>query len=311
MLEGRTHDRILYHVDQFVESRQLVQHDVQRINAILHQWNLDGVLQKCGFSGSGRFHANEQALAEAMDEATDEAEGATGSLRSVGVGELRLLPQPPPYPPPGPQSQSQQQEQQQQRRRRRSRSRSPRQQQQQQQQEQQQPRQRRRSRSRSPRQQQQQQQQEQQQPRQRRRSRTRSPRQEQQQEQQVSGWCINCKCLRERCFQRGDWKCKQCGNHNYSGHVACTNNRCRESAPPAPPQPVHSGSSSSREGECQPYIPKGWCRGCSCWREDCFRKYDWACPTCGNHNYARKQAIRESTLSQLPVSARGRSKAGS
>ena len=33
-----------------------------------------------------------------------------------------------------------------------------------------------------------------------------------------------------------------------------------------------------------------WCTSCNMWRSECFRRFDWICPTCANHNYARKEA---------------------
>ena len=34
---------------------------------------------------------------------------------------------------------------------------------------------------------------------------------------------------------------------------------------------------------------RGWCSSCYKWRAQCFRRWDWACPTCENHNYANRQ----------------------
>ncbi len=31
--------------------------------------------------------------------------------------------------------------------------------------------------------------------------------------------------------------------------------------------------------------PRGFCPNCHVWRADCFLPGDWACPSCGNHNY--------------------------
>ena len=60
-----------------------------------------------------------------------------------------------------------------------------------------------------------------------------------------------------------------------------------------------SGSSSSRAAPLAAiaagdaptsYVPVGWCRGCAKPRTECYKPFDWACPLCGNHNWARKQA---------------------
>ena len=84
-------------------------------------------------------------------------------------------------------------------------------------------------------------------------------------------------------------------------HAVCTNDRCRAERSALERSASEQrcsggggggGSSSINAMEHQTYMPIGWCGGCYCWRTKCFRRYDWACPDCGNHNYARKQALR-------------------
>ena len=56
--------------------------------------------------------------------------------------------------------------------------------------------------------------------------------------------------------------------------------------PPAPaaaaPPPPPALGAHGRDLE-------GWCDSCGKWRRECFRRWDWACPTCANHNYAKRQ----------------------
>ena len=50
-------------------------------------------------------------------------------------------------------------------------------------------------------------------------------------------------------WQKGDWKCPICSNHNYSRRIVCNHMHC-------------------------PTVK--------------FKKGDWLCPTCHNHNYASR-----------------------
>ena len=54
----------------------------------------------------------------------------------------------------------------------------------------------------------------------------------------------------EQEWQKRDWKCPICGNHNYSQRKTCNNMQC-------------------------PTVK--------------FKKGGWLCPTCHNHNYASRQ----------------------
>ena len=99
-----------------------------------------------------------------------------------------------------------------------------------------------------------------------------------------------------------------CGNHNYKNKEVCTNWRCTSKSASARIVAGSSGvrgsvarsssefasTSSSSEMSMMPttYQPSGWCKGCKKPRKECFRKFDWACPQCGNHNWARKQVGR-------------------
>ena len=128
---------------------------------------------------------------------------------------------------------------------------------------------------------------------------------EEEEEDSIPGWCPNCHCWRRDCFKFGDWLCVHCGNHMYANKVACTNKRCPGRSIPTDGTESSgvgvssSGSSSSRAAPLAAiaagdaptsYVPVGWCRGCAKPRTECYKPFDWACPLCGNHNWARKQA---------------------
>ena len=141
------------------------------------------------------------------------------------------------------------------------------------------------------------------------------PQSEQQEEDEdedsIPGWCVNCKCLRRDCFRLGDWLCSECGNHMYAKRTHCTNPRCtayhsassssgvrvfssgvRESSSALSSSAAATSSSAAGRRSQHPmaYVPVGWCKGCGKPRIECFKQFDWACPECGNHNWARKQA---------------------
>ena len=149
---------------------------------------------------------------------------------------------------------------------------------------------------------------------------------EEEEEDSIPGWCPNCKCWRRQCFRIGDWLCSECGNHNYASKAECTNflrcpahRRARigtgssgvgalasaaasssssSSAPPAASSAPLAASSAAGDSPMV-YMPIGWCKGCAKPRVGCFKPFDWACPTCGNHNWARKQVrISESPIVQ-------------
>ena len=103
-----------------------------------------------------------------------------------------------------------------------------------------------------------------------------------------SGMCPVCKVPRAECFRPGDWGCPVCGQHNYPSKSVCSNYRCRakrgavvpcapapQAAPPDPPRPSWHH----------------WCDSCKKNRAECWKKNDWECPYCKNHNYARKQVV--------------------
>ena len=102
----------------------------------------------------------------------------------------------------------------------------------------------------------------------------------------VSGNCPNCSKPREECFKAGDWACKKCGQHNYPDKEVCSNYKCNAErdvevlSRPAPMTPPKAAGA-----------PPAWCDSCDKPRSVCFKPYDWNCPYCGNHNWARKQVL--------------------
>ena len=102
----------------------------------------------------------------------------------------------------------------------------------------------------------------------------------------VSGNCPNCNKPREECFKAGDWACKKCGQHNYPDKEVCSNYKCNAErdvevlSRPAPMTPPKAAGA-----------PPAWCASCNKPRSVCFKPYDWNCPYCGNHNWARKQVL--------------------
>ena len=92
--------------------------------------------------------------------------------------------------------------------------------------------------------------------------------------------CVTCKMPRHRCFQAGDWACALCGQHNYTGAVHCNNYKCHNFDRHAAPLPSRRQVQDSGEV---------WCISCQMWRSHCWKNNDWECPSCFNHNFARKQ----------------------
>ena len=58
--------------------------------------------------------------------------------------------------------------------------------------------------------------------------------------------------------------------------------------PPPPPLPPPLPAPPSVP-ELEGRELRGWCQSCGKWRSQCFRRWDWACPACENHNYANRQ----------------------
>ena len=63
-----------------------------------------------------------------------------------------------------------------------------------------------------------------------------------------------------------------------------------ESEEEVPPPPVPPSDFGDFRRDRQEYGSElqGWCNTCWKWRSDCFKRYDWICRKCDNHNYARK-----------------------
>ena len=105
------------------------------------------------------------------------------------------------------------------------------------------------------------------------------------------GWCPQCHVLREECFKPGDWACAFCGQHNYSDKIACSNWRCNRDKEVAADEDAAEVAGLASVRAANPIT--GWCDSCGRWRLQCWKPNDWECPQCTNHNYARKQALRQ------------------
>ena len=105
------------------------------------------------------------------------------------------------------------------------------------------------------------------------------------------GWCPQCHVLREECFKPGDWACAFCGQHNYSDKIACSNWRCNRDKEVAADEDAAEVAGLASVRAANPIT--GWCDSCGRWRLQCWKPNDWECPQCNNHNYARKQALRQ------------------
>ena len=75
-----------------------------------------------------------------------------------------------------------------------------------------------------------------------------------------SMFCSNCDCRKplQSTWEKGDWYCETCGNHNYQGRTRCNNTWCP--------------SMTKKPG-------------------------DWICSTCGNHNYSSRKNCNSKTCS--------------
>eukprot|EP00930_Biecheleria_cincta_P056179 TRINITY_DN4234_c0_g1_i1.p1 TRINITY_DN4234_c0_g1~~TRINITY_DN4234_c0_g1_i1.p1 ORF type:complete len:733 (-),score=108.29 TRINITY_DN4234_c0_g1_i1:29-2197(-) len=98
----------------------------------------------------------------------------------------------------------------------------------------------------------------------------------------------------------GDWICPECGDHNFARNDTCR--KCGSSKPSVPIEPVirreASGSSAGAIGElkgreaCKRFLQGTCSKG-----KDCLFAHiaegDWACPECGDHNFARNDTCRK------------------
>ena len=105
------------------------------------------------------------------------------------------------------------------------------------------------------------------------------------------GQCPTCHTQRAECFQPGDWACGECGEHNTRLDTICRRDRCRRprqaATRPAEPDSKRRRVSGS-PGEVGA-VDSAWCRSCLKFKKDCYKRLDWCCPLCFNHNFARKQ----------------------
>ena len=106
------------------------------------------------------------------------------------------------------------------------------------------------------------------------------------------GQCPTCHTPRAKCFQPGDWACGECGEHNTRLDTSCRRDRCRRPRHvERPAEPISkrrrvSGSPGEAAGSA---VDSAWCRSCLKLKKDCYKRLDWCCPICFNHNFARKQ----------------------
>jgi hypothetical protein len=103
----------------------------------------------------------------------------------------------------------------------------------------------------------------------------------------LAGICPTCKGPRTECFREGDWACAHCGEHNTHIDKVCRRERCGRqmldlsTVAPHVPHPAKSRRVVS--------VDSNWCRSCLKLKTECYKKLDWCCPECCNHNYSRKQ----------------------
>ena len=95
--------------------------------------------------------------------------------------------------------------------------------------------------------------------------------------------CPTCHAMRNECFREGDWACAHCGEHN--GHLdqVCRRQKCGR------PMKILGDASPEPDRPAKKQFISTWCRSCLKPKAECFKRLDWACPHCDNHNYARKQ----------------------
>ena len=96
------------------------------------------------------------------------------------------------------------------------------------------------------------------------------------------GWCRSCRKWRTECFQRNDWECERCDNHNYANKRTCTRCGLRRSAFQIRPDGLDTdGKKVDKRRVCASH---------QCPIIECFKPFDWMC-SCGNHNYAGKTVL--------------------
>lgn len=105
-------------------------------------------------------------------------------------------------------------------------------------------------------------------------------------------------------FREGDWMCSACGNHNYSSRMAC--NKC------GVPKPAVQGFAAVKGGAPRPapyampvqQMPMQPMMGAPNMRQG-----DWICSSCGNHNYASREACNKcaapKTVAAAPMAMGG------
>jgi len=96
------------------------------------------------------------------------------------------------------------------------------------------------------------------------------------------GWCRSCAKWRSECFQRYDWECERCGNHNYATKRACM--RCGDGRSAFQIYPDGTGSDGKKVD-----IDRV-CASHQCPMLECFLPFDWMC-WCGSHNFSSKMVL--------------------
>ena len=101
------------------------------------------------------------------------------------------------------------------------------------------------------------------------------------------GNCPQHHVPRSRCFSIGDWACGHCGQHNLAKRSTCTNYKCKR-------EKLDLNDIVESSFPCvEERWSSTWCTSCRMLKEDCYKPFDWTCPACDNHNFARKQASHQ------------------
>ena len=96
------------------------------------------------------------------------------------------------------------------------------------------------------------------------------------------GWCWSCSKWRNECFQRYDWECERCQNHNYANKQVCSRCGLGRSAFQIYPDGFGSDGKKVDIGRV--------CASHQCPMLECFKPFDWMC-SCGGHNFASKTVL--------------------
>lgn len=84
----------------------------------------------------------------------------------------------------------------------------------------------------------------------------------------------------------GDWSCASCGNHNFASRLAC--NKCGAAKALASGGCAVAGYGPAATSARRRASPYATAVTASSGLGSVMRPGDWACPACGNHNYASR-----------------------